>query len=169
VIRPILKFGEEPLHDPAAIVGELTTDIHRLIDDMVETMYAAPGIGLAAPQVGAPVRIFVIDLSLGHKAGDLMVFVNPSFVEREGMQLEEEGCLSVPGFNATVARPERAVLKGLDRNGQEQIVEGNDLLARAFQHEMDHLDGLLFLDRVRGIKRDLIVKKIRKLARAGKW
>ena len=169
MIRPILKFGEAPLHGPAAIVGELTADIHRLIDDMVETMYAAPGIGLAAPQVGAPVRIFVIDLSLGHKAGDLMVFVNPAFVEREGMQLEEEGCLSVPGFNATVARPDRAVVKGLDRNGEEQIVEGNDLLARAFQHEMDHLDGLLFLDRVRGIKRDLIVKKIRKLARAGKW
>jgi peptide deformylase len=169
VIRPILKFGEAPLHGPAATVGELNADIHRLIDDMVETMYAAPGIGLAAPQVGAPVRIFVIDLSLGHKAGDLIVFVNPAFVEREGMQLEEEGCLSVPGFNATVARPERAVVKGLDRNGEEQIVEGNDLLARAFQHEMDHLDGLLFLDRVRGIKRDLIVKKIRKLARAGKW
>jgi peptide deformylase len=169
VIRPILKFGDVPLHGTAAIVGELTADIHRLIDDMVDTMYAAPGIGLAAPQVGAPVRIFVIDLSLGHKAGDLMVFVNPTFVEREGMQLEEEGCLSVPGFNATVARPERAVVKGLDRNGEEQIVEGNDLLARAFQHEMDHLDGLLFLDRVRGIKRDLIVKKIRKLARAGKW
>jgi peptide deformylase len=169
VIRPILKYGEVPLHGPAATVGELTADIHRLIDDMVETMYAAPGIGLAAPQVGAPVRIFVIDLSLGHKAGDLMVFVNPSFVEREGMQLEEEGCLSVPGFNATVARPGRAVVKGLDRNGEEHIVEGNDLLARAFQHEMDHLDGLLFLDRVRGIKRDLIVKKIRKLARAGKW
>ena len=169
MIRPILKFGEAPLHGPAAIVDELTADIHRLIDDMVETMYAAPGIGLAAPQVGAPVRIFVIDLSLGHKAGDLMVFVNPAFVEREGMQLEEEGCLSVPGFNATVARPDRAVVKGLDRNGEEQIVEGNDLLARAFQHEMDHLDGLLFLDRVRGIKRDLIVKKIRKLARAGKW
>jgi peptide deformylase len=164
-----LKYGEVPLHGPAAIVGEMTTGIHALIDDMVETMYAAPGIGLAAPQVGAPVRIFVIDLSLGHKAGDLMVFVNPSFVEREGMQLEEEGCLSVPGFNATVARPERVVVKGLDRNGEERIVEGSDLLARAFQHEMDHLDGLLFLDRVRGIKRDLIVKKIRKLARAGKW
>ena len=111
----------------------------------------------------------VIDLSLGHKADDLMVFVNPTFVEREGMQLEEEGCLSVPGFNATVARPQRAVVKGLDRDSHERSVEGIDLLARAFQHEMDHLDGLLFLDRVRGIKRDLIVKKIRKLTRTGKW
>ena len=169
MIRPILKFGEVPLHGPAAEVGELTGEIHKLIDDMIDTMYAAPGIGLAAPQVGAALRIFVVDLSLGHKAGDLMVFVNPTFVERDGMQLEEEGCLSVPGFNATVARPLRAVVKALDRNGQEQTVEGNDLLARAFQHEMDHLDGMLFLDRVRGIKRDLIVKKIRKLSRAGKW
>ena len=169
MIRPILKFGDQPLHQPAAEVREVTADIQRLIDDMVETMYAAPGIGLAAPQIGAALRIFVIDLSLGHKADDLMVFVNPTFIEREGMQLEEEGCLSVPGFNATVARPQRAVVKGLDRDGQERVVEGTDLLARAFQHEMDHLDGLLFLDRVRGIKRDLIVKKIRKLTRTGKW
>ena len=169
MIRPILKFGDQPLHQPAADVREMTADMQRLIDDMVETMYAAPGIGLAAPQIGAALRIFVIDLSLGHKADDLMVFVNPTFVEREGMQLEEEGCLSVPGFNATVARPQRAVVKGLDRDGHERSVEGIDLLARAFQHEMDHLDGLLFLDRVRGIKRDLIVKKIRKLTRTGKW
>lgn len=169
MIRPILKFGEAPLRGPAAEVGELTGDIRRLIDDMIDTMYAAPGIGLAAPQLGVPLRIFVVDLSVGHKADDLMVLVNPTFVEREGMQLEEEGCLSVPGFNATVARPLRAVVKGLDRHGNERIVEGKDLLARAFQHEMDHLDGLLFLDRVRGIKRDLIVKKIRKLTRAGKW
>jgi len=116
-----------------------------------------------------PLRIFVVDLSVGHNAEDLMVFVNPVFLEREGMQLEDEGCLSVPGFTATVARPFRAVIKGLDRNGQERTVEGTELLARAFQHEMDHLDGLLFLDRVRGIKRDMIVKKIRKLSRAGKW
>jgi peptide deformylase len=169
VIRPILKFGEEPLHGPAAEVGEITPDIKKLIDDMIETMYTAPGIGLAAPQVGVPLRIFVVDLSVGRKAEDLMVFVNPVFLEREGMQLEDEGCLSVPGFTATVARPLRAVLKGLDRNGQERTVEATELLARAFQHEMDHLDGLLFLDRVRGIKRDMIVKKIRKLSRAGKW
>ena len=169
MIRPILKFGDSILHGPAAEVGEITGDILKLIDDMIDTMYAAPGIGLAAPQVGAPLRIFVIDLSLGHTAGELMTFINPTFVERDGMQLEEEGCLSVPGFNATVARPLRAVLTGLDRHGQEQTVEGKELLARAFQHEMDHLDGMLFLDRVRGIKRDLIVKKIRKLKRSGKW
>ena len=169
MIRPILKFGEAPLHDPAAEVAELTDEVRKLIDDMIETMYAAPGIGLAAPQIGVPLRIFVIDLSLGHNANELMVFVNPVLVERDGVQLEEEGCPSVPGFNATVARPQCVVLNGLDRNGERRTVEGTDLLARAFQHEMDHLDGKLFLDRVRGIKRDLIVTKIRKLARAGKW
>ena len=169
MIRPILKFGATPLHGRAVDVGELTPDIQKLIDDMIETMYAAPGIGLAAPQIGVSLRIFVIDLSLGRKPDDLLVFINPEFVELEGMQLEEEGCLSVPGFNATVARPTRAVVRGLDRTGSMRIVEGLDLLARAFQHEMDHLDGKLFLDRVRGIKRDLIVKKIRKMARAGKW
>src|SRR5207237_2261672 len=126
-----------------AEVRDLTPNVQKIIDDMIDTMYAAPGIGLAAPQVGVPMRIFVVDLSLGHKADDLMVFVNPAFVEREGMQLEEEGCLSVPGFNATVARPQRAVVKGLDRDGHERVVEGTDLLARAFQHELDHRDGLL--------------------------
>ena len=95
--------------------------------------------------------------------------VNPTFVEREGMQLEEEGCLSVPGFNATVVRPARAVLKGLDRDGHDCTVEGTGLLARAFQHEMDHLDGVVFVDRLRGIKRDLIVRKIQKLKRSGRW
>jgi peptide deformylase len=169
VIRPILKFGEAPLHNAAAEVKELTEDVQTVINDMIDTMYAAPGIGLAAPQIGVPLRIFVVDLSVGRKADDLMVFINPVFMERDGVQLEEEGCLSVPGFNATVARPSRVVIKGLDRTGMERTVEANELLARAFQHEMDHLDGKLFLDRVRGIKRDLIVKKIRKLSRAGKW
>jgi peptide deformylase len=169
MIRPILKFGQNPLQERAADVGELTSDIQKLIDDMIETMYAAPGIGLAAPQIGVSLRIFVVDLSLGRNPDDLLVFINPEFVELEGMQLEEEGCLSVPGFNATVARPMRAVVRGLDRQGTLRSIEGTELLARAFQHEMDHLDGKLFLDRVRGIKRDLIVKKIRKLTRAGKW
>jgi peptide deformylase len=169
MIRPILKYGDEILHAPAAAVTTITADIDQLIEDMVETMYAAPGIGLAATQVGVPLRIFVVDLSLGRNAGDLVVMVNPEFVERDGMQLEEEGCLSVPGFNATVVRPARAVVRGLDRTGREQLREGTGLLARAFQHEMDHLDGTLFVDRLRGIKRELIVRKIRKLARAGKW
>ena len=169
MIRPILKYGDRPLHEPARPVAEITADIERLIDDMIETMYAAPGIGLAAPQVGEPLRIFVVDLSVGRDPAGLVAMVNPEFVERDGMQLEEEGCLSVPGFNATVVRPARAIVRGLDRSGNEQTIEGSGLLARAFQHEMDHLDGMLFVDRLRGIKRDMIVRRIRKLARTGKW
>jgi peptide deformylase len=169
MIRPILKYGDQVLHEAAQPVEAITREIDRLVEDMIETMYAAPGIGLAAPQIGVPARIFVIDLSIGRNPADLIVMINPEFVERVGMQLEEEGCLSVPGFNATVVRPERAVVKGLDRTGEEQQRDGSGLLARAFQHEMDHLDGTLFVDRLRGIKRDLIVKKIRKLARSGKW
>jgi peptide deformylase len=169
MIRPILKYGDEVLHEQAQPVADVTPDIVRLVDDMVETMYAAPGIGLAAPQVGIPLRIFVVDLSVGRERDGLMVMINPVFVERDGMQLEEEGCLSIPDFNATVVRPSRVVVKGLDRGGAEYQREGSGLLARAFQHEMDHLDGTLFVDRLRGIKRDMIIRKIRKLTRAGKW
>jgi peptide deformylase len=136
---------------------------------MIETMYAAPGIGLAAPQVGVPLRIFVVDVSVGRDPSALLTLINPEFVELDGVQLEEEGCLSVPGFNATVVRPSRVVVSGLDLDGNRRQHEGTGLLARAFQHEIDHLDGSLFVDRLRGIKRELIVRKIRKLSRAGKW
>jgi len=169
MIRPILRYGADVLHAEAQPVGELTADIDRLVGDMIDTMYAAPGIGLAAPQIGVSLRIFVVDLSIGHEPNGLIVMINPSFVERDGMQLEEEGCLSIPDFNATVVRPSRVVVKGLDRSGNESRHEGVGLLARAFQHEMDHLDGTLFVDRLRGVKRDMIVRKIRKLTRAGKW
>jgi len=169
MIRPILKYGDQLLHTPAEPVEAVTPEVDRLVEDMIETMYAAPGVGLAAPQVGVPLRIFVVDLSVGRDRSGLVVMINPEFVERDGMQLEEEGCLSVPGFNATVVRPSRAVVRGLNREGDTHQHEGTGLLARAFQHEMDHLDGTLFVDRLRGIKRDLIVRKIRKLARGGKW
>lgn len=169
MIRPILKYGDGPLHGPAAPVTTITDEIQSLIDDMIQTMYAAPGIGLAATQVGVSVRIFAADVSAGRSPIDLIVFINPEFVERDGMQLEEEGCLSVPGFQATVARPTHVVLKGLDREGNEQVREGTDLLARCFQHEMDHLEGMVFVDRLRGLQKDLIVRKIKKLSRSGKW
>jgi peptide deformylase len=169
MLRPILRYGETPLHARAAEVTAFDDHLRRLIDDMVETMYAAPGIGLAATQIGVALRVFVIDLSIGRKTGDLIALVNPVFVEREGTQLEEEGCLSAPGFNATVVRPKRAVVKGFDRDGQERTIEGSDLLARAFQHEMDHLDGVVFIDRLRGIKREMMVRKIQKLRKSGKW
>ena len=169
MIRPIVRYGDRALHEPAREVEALTPDIVSLIEDMVETMYVAPGIGLAAPQVGVPLRIFVIDLSVGRDPSGLITFVNPVFLDRDGMQLEEEGCLSLPGFNATVPRPQRAIVSGLNRDGMTHQVEGTGLLARAFQHEIDHLDGRLFVDRLRGIKRDLILRKIRKLTRAGQW
>ena len=169
MLRPIVRYGQPGLQEQAAPVRVFDADLGRLIDDMVETMYAAPGVGLAAPQVGVPLRICVIDLSVGKRGGELLTLINPEFVERDGMQLEDEGCLSVPGFTATVPRPARAVVRALDREGKERTIEATGLLARALQHELDHLDGRLFLDRLRGIKRELIVRRIRKLARAGKW
>lgn len=169
MIRPILKYGSSGLHVKATDVTAITAEIDLLIRDMIDTMYAAPGVGLAAPQIGVPLRVFVVDISLGRDPNGLIVMINPQFVSREGMQLEEEGCLSLPGFEATVVRPTRAVVKGLDRDGSEHQRDGSGLLARAFQHEMDHLDGTLFIDHLRGIKREVIVRKIKKLARAGKW
>ena len=169
MLRPILRLGDSILSETARPVEAITPEIETLIDDMIETMYAAPGIGLAAPQVGVALRIFVLDLLVGRDPAALHVMVNPEFVERDGMQLEEEGCLSVPGFTSTVARPKRVVVRGLNRHGESQTLEGTGLMARAIQHEVDHLNGCLFVDRLRGISRDLIVRKIKKLAKAGKW
>jgi peptide deformylase len=169
MIRPIVKYGSPVLVKPAEPVAEVTGEIRQLIDDMIDTMYAAPGIGLAAPQIGVALRVFVIDITGGKRGGEVIAVINPEFVERTGMQLEEEGCLSLPGHNATVARPERAVVRGLDRHGQPVTIDGTGLLARALQHEIDHLDGTLFVDRLRGLRKDLILRKIRKQQRAGTW
>jgi peptide deformylase len=169
MIRPILKYGDQTLHEAASPVADITHVIQRLFVDMIQTMYAAPGIGLAATQVGVSLRIFVTDISGGRLSSDLLTFVNPVLIEADGTQREDEGCLSVPGFTATVTRPTRAIVKGLDRNGREQIVEGTGLLARCFIHELDHLDGNLFVDRLHGLRKDLIVRKIKKLSRSGKW
>lgn len=169
MIRPIVKYGDPVLQKPAGEVDALTPDIQALIDDMIETMYAAPGIGLAAPQVGVGLRIFVTDVSAGRDPDQLQVMINPEMLVREGVQRHDEGCLSLPGFEAIVDRPERAVVRGLNRNGEPHEIEGTDLTARAFQHELDHLDGRLFVDRLRGIKRELILRRIKKLRRTGKW
>ncbi|HJR61345.1 MAG TPA: peptide deformylase [Vicinamibacterales bacterium] len=169
MIRPILRYGEPALQARARPVEHFDDRLRQLLRDMAETMYAAPGVGLAAPQIGVPLRVFVIDVTVGRKPGELHEIVNPEVVACEGLQMEEEGCLSIPGFNATVVRPTRVVVKGFDRDGHASIIEGIDLLARALQHEMDHLDGALFVDRLRGIKRDVIVRKVQKLRRSGKW
>jgi peptide deformylase len=169
MLRPVLRLGAPDLRVPAAAVAGITPEITALAEDMIATMYAAHGIGLAAPQIGVPLRMFVIDLSLGRDPDGLKVCINPTWEMKEGMQLEEEGCLSLPGFTATVARPSRAAITALGLDGVPHRVEGAGLLARALQHEMDHLDGRVFVDRLRGISRAMILRKIHKLERAGRW
>jgi peptide deformylase len=166
-IRPIVKFGEPILHAPSSPVERIDVEILTLLDDMVATMYAAPGIGLAAPQVGVPLRAIVIDLSVGEDRSQLIRLVNPELLEREGEQRHEEGCLSIPGSAASPARPARVTVRGLDPDGVERVYTGTDLLARAFCHEIDHLDGLVFVDRLSPLKRDLLKRKLRKRARGG--
>lgn len=168
-VRPIVKYGHPMLHTPSAHVETIDDEILRLLDDMVETMYAAPGIGLAAPQIAVPLRVIVIDLSVGEEDGQLIKLVNPEFVLKEGEQKEDEGCLSVPGHGGSPARPARVVVKGLDPYGEEKTYAGTDLLARAFCHEIDHIDGLLFVDRLTPLKRDLLKRKLRKKAKTGDW
>src|ERR1700722_12721087 len=124
MIRPILKYGDTVLRERARAVDALTPDVERVVDDLIETMYAAPGVGLAAPQIGMSLRIFVVDISVGRDPSGLLVFIHPEFVERDGLQIEEEGCLSVPGFNATVVRPSTATVKGLDRGGNVHQHQG---------------------------------------------
>jgi peptide deformylase len=168
-LRPIVKWGDPVLHAPSAPVKEFDGSLATLVKDMVETMYAAPGIGLAAPQIGVPLRVIVIDLSVGEEKGALITVVNPEFVERDGEQRHEEGCLSVPGFGGTPVRPARVVVKGLDLDGKERVYTATDLLARAFCHEIDHVDGLIFVDRLTPLKRDLMKRKLRKKVRSNDW
>jgi peptide deformylase len=169
MIRPIVLYGSEVLDRPAEQVQNITDAEVKLVQDMVETMYKAPGVGLAANQVGVAKRILVTDPTAGEKRNQLITIVNPEIVAADGEQYEEEGCLSVPGFCAEVIRPKKVVIRGVDLNGKEIVVEGADLLARAFCHEMDHLNGRFFLDHLSFIKRDIIRRRIKKMMREGKW
>lgn len=168
-LRPIVKYGHPVLHAPSAPVTNINGAIHTLLADMVETMYAAPGIGLAAPQIGIALRVIVIDLSVGEDPSQLIKLINPEFVERLGEQWHEEGCLSVPGYGGSPVRPASVTVKGLDLDGEERVYAATDLLARAFCHEIDHIDGLLFVDRLSPLKRDLLKRKLRKKAKGGDW
>jgi peptide deformylase len=168
-IRPIAKYGTPVLHSRSEPVTEIDGELASLVSDMVDTMYAAPGIGLAAPQIGIPLRVIVIDLSVGEDRRQLIKLVNPEIVETSGEQRHEEGCLSVPGFGGTPVRPARLVVKGLDLDGRERVYAATELLARAFCHEIDHIDGLLFVDRLSPLKRDLMKRKLRKKTRSGGW
>jgi peptide deformylase len=167
--RPIVRYGTEILEQKAAPVGHISDAEVATVQDMVETMYAASGVGLAAPQIGVGQRIMVTDPSGGERKDDLIVLVNPEIVATDGEQFEEEGCLSIPGFSEVVCRPKHVTIRGLDLDGRERLIEGSGLLARAFCHELDHLDGVLFLQHLSFFKRDLIRRKIRKLVKQDEW
>jgi peptide deformylase len=160
--RSILTYGQPILRQPASPVRSIDGELQQLIDDMVETMYAAPGVGLAANQVGSLQRIFVANPSEDHDPGKLLVLINPALVESEGEIIAEEGCLSIPDFREEVRRARRVLLRGLDRNERPVEIEAQDLLARIFQHEMDHLNGILFVDRLSPAKRDILLRKLKK-------
>jgi peptide deformylase len=166
-IRNIVCWGEAVLHAPSSPVLTIDGKIAALVTDMVDTMYAAPGIGLAAAQIGVPLRVIVVDLSVGEDRKQLIKLVNPEFVLKEGEQRHEEGCLSIPGYVGTPPRPARVVVKGVDLDGTERVYEASDLLARAFCHEIDHIEGFLFVDRLSPLKRDLMKRKLRKRAKSG--
>ena len=168
-VLPIVKYGHDALRRPTELVTEIDETLQKLIDDMVDTMHAAPGIGLAANQIGVSRRLAVIDLSVGKRPNELIVLVNPEIVETEGEITEEEGCLSIPDMTEIVTRPLRVKARFLDRNGTQRELWGEGLMARALSHETDHLMGNLFIDRLRGFKKERILKKIQKLAKAGMW
>jgi len=161
-IRRIRTWPDDVLRRKAAPVEDFGEELQRLVDDMLETMYAAPGVGLAAPQVGVSRRVIVIDTSSNTEPGDLVVLANPVLVEAEGEDEIEEGCLSVPDYSAKVKRAQRVAVRGHDRHGQPVEISGEDLLARALQHEIDHLEGTLFIDRLTPFRREIAKKKLRK-------
>jgi peptide deformylase len=170
MIYPIVKYGNPVLETPAETVTEFDTpELHKLIEDMFASMYAANGMGLAAPQIGISRRISVIDKSSGENPADKIVLINPEIVRVEGKQTSEEGCLSVPGFREQVSRPKRVTVRAQNAKGEWFEMTGEELLARAFLHETDHLNGRLYLTHVSMLKRDLIRRKVRKLQKAGEW
>lgn len=170
MIYPIVKFGDPVLEMPAADITEFDTpELNKLVDDMFESMYAARGVGLAAPQIGISKRIAVIDCSNGERPEEKLVIINPTILKVEGAQAGEEGCLSLPGFRENVSRGKRVTVRAQDAKGEWFEKTGEDLLARAFLHETDHLNGRLYITHISVLKRDLIKRKIRKLAKAGEW
>lgn len=164
MIRTILTYPNPELKKKCAPVTIINDSVRELVRDMAETMYAAPGIGLAAPQIGVQQRVIVIDLSAKNEPHDLIVAINPTIVHAEGEAYEEEGCLSVPDYAANVKRHARVIVKALDLEGVEQTWKADDLLAIAFQHEIDHLEGTLFIDHLSTLKRELFQRKARKAA-----
>lgn len=169
MILKIVKYPEPVLSQPGEPVTEFNDELKRLVDDMFETMYASQGIGLAAPQVAVSKRVTVIDLSQGKDPEQKLVLVNPEIIFREGKQYEEEGCLSFPEIREKVQRASAVKVRAQDLKGKWFEMDGEELLSRAFQHEIDHLDGMLFIFRMSSLKRDLVLRKIRKMQREGTW
>jgi peptide deformylase len=170
MVYPIVKYGEPVLDREADNVLEFgTPDLHQLLDDMFHSMYAAKGVGLAAPQIGISKKIAVIDCSNGENQAEKIVLINPEILKVEGRQEGEEGCLSIPGFREQVRRGKRVTVRAQNAQGESFEMTGEDLLARAFQHETDHLYGRLYIKHISALKRDLIKRKIKKLQRAGEW
>ena len=170
MVYPIVKFGNPVLEREADNVTEFDTpELHTLLADMFESMYAAKGVGLAAPQIGIGRKIAVIDTSNGENEADKLVLINPSIIHVEGKQVGEEGCLSIPGFREQVRRAKRVTIKAQNAKGEEFEMTGEDLLARAFLHETEHLLGRLYITHISALKRDLMKRKIKKMQRAGDW
>jgi peptide deformylase len=169
MIHPIVKYGDPVLETPTKPVETFDEELQALVNDMFESMYAAQGVGLAAPQIGISRRVAVIDVTNGKNPEGRIVCANPEVIHAEGEQREEEGCLSVPGFRGHVARPQYVTVRAQDAGGKEFEMRGEGLLARAFCHEIDHLDGILFINHLSILKRDMIKRKIRKLKKAGEW
>ena len=169
MIYPIVKYGQAVLERPAQPVKEFNSDLEKLVADMFETMYAANGVGLAAPQIGISLRLCVIDISGSQDPQAKLVLANPVIVSTEAEQMEEEGCLSLPDFRAKTPRPLRASVRAQDVSGKEFTTTGEGLLARAFCHETEHLDGKLFIHHLSRLKRESIKRKVRKLMKAGEW
>jgi peptide deformylase len=169
MIVPILKYGAAELRKVSGPVNSFGDELAKLAKNMIETMYASPGIGLAAPQIGLNIRLTTIDLSVGEDTGKLIILCNPEIISTEGSQKNDEGCLSIPEFSETVSRPLKMVVRGHSLNGEEITIEAEGLLARCLSHEIDHLNGILFVDHLSPLKRSLIRNKIKKLAKAGDW
>jgi len=170
MIYPIVKYGQPVLEKRGDDITEFDTpELHQLIEDMFESMYAAKGVGLAAPQIGVGKRLAVIDITTGEDPAQKIVLINPQIVKTEGSQKSEEGCLSLPTFREQVVRPLKVTVVAQDAKGKQFEMAGDDLLARAFLHETDHLNGKLYISHISALKRDLIRRKVRKLQKAGEW
>jgi peptide deformylase len=168
-IYPIVKYGDPVLERPGGVIRKFDAELEELAEDMFASMYAAQGVGLAAPQIGKSIRLAIVDVSSGKNPEAKIVLINPEIIHAEGEVREEEGCLSIPGFRGYVIRPQFVTVRAQNLKGETFEIRGENLLARAFCHEIDHLNGILFLQHLSMLKRDLIKRKIKKLRKEGEW